>query len=729
MSQPQSYLQTTCDASSLKIELPEETSASLPARMEASQDTEHTLKRKEKKTQASEFLRVLLEALDYHKVPLTVILSLLVFPQLMLLWVPFIMLWSLAEIIYPRLPEATRDKIKSLLPAGLESNRWFTEMRAGVGQVRPFVLIAIYFGCAPIALVWMFWHWLRSLLPHKTEPKRGIDRQDELVVFVQKKEVSKKDEETNFFHSPAFTLTAIGLFGCGLPAAITYLLYRFWGIDAILGYPSHDPRFNVIIVIVGFYLMSLAWSLMTLFLRAWLTFPLNFMDNEDEVHLSAKGLEKKSQNWFARVLTYNCAFQSADSLEWKDIRTLNYEATMRYYPLPDRLLDADSILYKILNRLAAFYDSIIDSVGRAEKVSFSTAAQAGFTANKISLNLAELTGEERARLFYATRKFGPHVTIDEGTQEKLLGSAVLREPQYTQIWFDLLTSKPERKRQTALQQGDILDDRYKIVERIASGGQANAYLAHRAHQNENQDQNKYVLKEFILSSSDAVGALLESAREFESEASLLSLLEHPHIVKKVDFFAEDRRAYLVLEHIEGKTLRQIVQERGPLEENQVIELARQMCEVLSYMHLQEPPVIHRDFSPDNIILHETRGIVLIDFSLSGSGTGRGKRTVVGKHSYTPPEQFREQACPQSDIYALGATLFFLLTGRDPKPISCSSPKAAKPGVSNEMNEIVEKATSIDLEKRYANISWLQLDLQSLVQTADVAPYESPNEHG
>ena len=367
-----------------------------------------------------------------------------------------------------------------------------------------------------------------------------------------------------------------------------------------------------------------------------------------------------------------------------------------------------------MNRLAAFYDSIIDCLGRVERITFKTGSLGAFVSNQISLNLSELTGEERARLFYAVKKWAAHVVIDDKTREKLLGSAVLQEPQYTQVWFDLLTSKQERQRQRALQAGDILGDRYVIIERIASGGQANAYLATQIHESPgNASAENYVLKEFILSTSDAVGALLESAREFESEASLLSRLEHEHIVREKDFFAEDRRAYLVLEHIEGKSLRQLVQANGPLAQEQVIELAGQMCEVLHYLHSQAPAVVHRDFSPDNLILHETRGLVLIDFSLSGSENAQRKRTVIGKHSYTPPEQFRQQAGPQSDIYALGATLHFLLTGKDPKPISSSSPRLVNGSVLPALNEIVEKATCIDLDKRYAEISWLQLDLQNL----------------
>jgi hypothetical protein len=662
--------------------------------------------------------------LDYHKVPLTVFLVLFITvaiaPRFLLLWGATMLLAALAEWLCPKLPSSIQNKIRQRLPEGIEENRWFTELRSGITQIRPFLITAIYFCCAPIALVWMFCHWLKKLLPgQQKKQSSAMNASDDCIVFLQRKEITSKDEDSNFFHSPAFATTAIGLFACGLPAALTYMLYKYWGIDAILGHPSLDPQFHKIVVVIGFYFMSLSWCLMAFFIRAWFTFPLNFMGNEDEYHVDKNGVRRKSENWFSRVLAGNCVAQSPDYLSWQDIRQLKYESPMRLHPLPTKLFDANSIEYKALNKLAAIYDTFIDHVGREERISISTKGQGTFAQN-LTLSLASMTGDERAKLFYATRKWAPHVVIDEKTQEKLLGSAVLREPQYTQVWFDLLTSKTAtRKRQSSLQAGEILNDgEFEIVERIASGGQATAYLAEKkstSNQNTGAKEPQYVvLKEFILSSSDAVGALLESAREFESEASLLSVLDHPHIVKRLDFFSEDRRAYLVLEHLEGTSLRKLVQEKGPLDKEQVIELASQMCDVLQYLHSQTPSIVHRDFSPDNLIVHPTKGIMLIDFSLSGSQSGKVKRTVVGKHSYTPPEQFREQACPQSDIYALGATIYFMLTGRDPKPISCSNPQTIDESISPELSRIVQKATTIDLEHRYPEASWLKLDLEALL---------------
>ncbi|MBX9690834.1 MAG: protein kinase, partial [Cyanobacteria bacterium] len=132
-----------------------------------------------------------------------------------------------------------------------------------------------------------------------------------------------------------------------------------------------------------------------------------------------------------------------------------------------------------------------------------------------------------------------------------------------------------------------------------------------------------------------------------------------------------------------------------------------------------PPVIHRDFTPDNLILHKDGTLKLIDFNVAKQvveSTTSG--TVVGKHAYLPPEQFRGMPERASDIYAMGATIHYLLCGQDPEPISTSHPKRVNPALSDEINALVERATALDLQKRYKNIHELQADLnaQAIVQS-------------
>jgi serine/threonine protein kinase len=113
-----------------------------------------------------------------------------------------------------------------------------------------------------------------------------------------------------------------------------------------------------------------------------------------------------------------------------------------------------------------------------------------------------------------------------------------------------------------------------------------------------------------------------------------------------------------------------------------------MCDILKYLHSQEPPVVHRDFTPDNIILQPDGRLKLIDFSVAQHKKDPNSSDCGGKHSYTPPEQFRGAASPQSDRYALGATLYFLATGIYPVPISTSHLPATDSESTNILNKII-----------------------------------------
>src|SRR5262249_14512292 len=152
---------------------------------------------------------------------------------------------------------------------------------------------------------------------------------------------------------------------------------------------------------------------------------------------------------------------------------------------------------------------------------------------------------------------------------------------------------------------------------------------------------------------------------------------HRQIVKLLDFFVEDHRGYVVLEHVNGTNLRDLVEKEGAFSESKVVGFARSMCEILTYMHTQTPPLIHRDSTPDNLILQPQGWLKLVDFNVAQYMDDTKSAIVMGKRAYMPPEQFRGKAVTQSDLYAFGGCLFFLLTGEDPEPLSVSHPKEVK----------------------------------------------------
>lgn len=273
--------------------------------------------------------------------------------------------------------------------------------------------------------------------------------------------------------------------------------------------------------------------------------------------------------------------------------------------------------------------------------------------------------------------------------EKINPSVELLCEQYefTSLWLAQLITKTEEI-QPKTKDSLLHCDRYQIIEAIGSGGQASTYVALDRSVGET-----VILKEFVLPVAGGREITEESLKHIQAEAKLIQSLHHPKIVKCLDQFCEGRRAYLVLNHIKGQTLLQHVQASGPMSENEVVLIALQMCDVIHHLHHNEPPVVHRDITPDNLILQDDGAVVLLDFNVAKElDSFATTQTIVGKPSYVPPEQFRGQANTQSDIYAMGATLFFLLTGRDPEPITVAHPKDIATGISAELDNLISNMT-------------------------------------
>jgi serine/threonine protein kinase len=134
----------------------------------------------------------------------------------------------------------------------------------------------------------------------------------------------------------------------------------------------------------------------------------------------------------------------------------------------------------------------------------------------------------------------------------------------------------------------------------------------------------------------------------------------------------------------------------------VLAIAGQLIDILQYLHDLEPAVVHRDFTPDNLIIDGEGRIKLVDFGVAIEGGQQSRSNIVGKQNYLPPEQVAGKACPQSDIYAMGATLYYLLTGLEPEPLSQSNPKDINASVGEALNELVQSATALDLSQRLAD---------------------------
>ncbi len=309
---------------------------------------------------------------------------------------------------------------------------------------------------------------------------------------------------------------------------------------------------------------------------------------------------------------------------------------------------------------------------------------------------------DSTHLVSCVRTWAPHAEI--------IGDAQLTKSEslasYTELWLRELstTSLEKRLRQDQLlTTGTILNEIYTVKVILSGGGQGTAYLAETtASPHLPGLPPLVVVKEFILPDNER--GRKKATDDLLKEVALLRRINSPLIVHLYDFFLEDLRAYLVVEYIEGCTLRQLVRQYGKLEKQEVARIGDLLCQALLYLHELSPAIVHGDVTPDNIMIDRDRNgsIKLMDFDASQELTRNKTNTVVGKHSYMAPEQFKGLLSQSSDIYAVGCTLHFLLTGRDPEPLTESN-----------SHRIISKATKLNKAERYQNLQELRLDLEQL----------------
>lgn len=211
--------------------------------------------------------------------------------------------------------------------------------------------------------------------------------------------------------------------------------------------------------------------------------------------------------------------------------------------------------------------------------------------------------------------------------------------------------------------GNIVDNRYRILQELGRGGTGITYLAESL-----ETGQKVALKELSLKGLKD----WKQIELFEREARTLESLDHPGIPDYVDYFqvdtADNRLFYLAQELAEGTSLADLVATGWRADVAEVRRIAMAVLKVLDYLHRLQPPVVHRDIKPQNIIRREDGHIYLVDFGAVQTiyrDTMSYGTTVVGTYGYMAPEQFRGQAVPATDLYGLGATLLFLLTHQSP----------------------------------------------------------------
>lgn len=255
---------------------------------------------------------------------------------------------------------------------------------------------------------------------------------------------------------------------------------------------------------------------------------------------------------------------------------------------------------------------------------------------------------------------------------------------------------------------------YQVLRVLGQGGMGTTYLAWDKTGSLTGKPMTLVLKEM---NADLL-SVVKAQELFEREARILKSLNHPGIPQYYDFFTEQKRKYLAMELVHGQNLEQRIYEKGPVTPTQAIAWAVQVCDVLAYLHSLDPPLIHRDVKPANLMLRQRDNqVILLDFgAVKEIGTPLGTR--IGAEGYSAPEQDRGHPRPQSDLFAIAPTLLFLMTGKAPITYyrRCGQLfRLQVAGVSTippDLQKVMEKASHPHFQQRYPTAQALAQALQS-----------------
>ena len=270
--------------------------------------------------------------------------------------------------------------------------------------------------------------------------------------------------------------------------------------------------------------------------------------------------------------------------------------------------------------------------------------------------------------------------------------------------------------------GQLLDDRYEILELIGTGGMANVYKA-LCHRLNRFDAVK------IMRDDAAANELLRE--RFRAESKAIAMLSHPNIVSVYDVGYRGNTEYIVMELVDGQTLKEYMQAEGPLGTEQVLDFSTQIAKALSHAHSKG--IIHRDIKPQNVMLLKDGLIKVADFGIAAMQSEMSEQNgeTIGSVHYIAPEQARGKAPDaRSDIYSLGIVMYEMLTGRLPyegnselevavKHMNTEAvpPRSIVPEIPAELERICLKAMATDINERYQSADELLAELESFSKQA------------
>lgn len=267
-----------------------------------------------------------------------------------------------------------------------------------------------------------------------------------------------------------------------------------------------------------------------------------------------------------------------------------------------------------------------------------------------------------------------------------------------------------------LEIGSLVDGKYKILNKVGQGGMSVVYLAM------NEKANKqWAVKEVR---KDGVRDFEVVKQGLVAETDILKKLNHPNLPSIIDVIDTEESFIIIMDYIQGNSLNKALNEFGAQPQENVISWAKQLCDVLGYLHSRNPAIIYRDMKPANVMLKPDGNVTLIDF-----GTAREYKeknladtTCLGTVGYAAPEQFggMGQTDARTDIYCLGATLYHLVTGMNPcePPYEIKPIRQINPSLSAGLERIILKCTQRDPNDRYQSAAELMYDLEHYKEDDD-----------
>jgi serine/threonine protein kinase len=271
-----------------------------------------------------------------------------------------------------------------------------------------------------------------------------------------------------------------------------------------------------------------------------------------------------------------------------------------------------------------------------------------------------------------------------------------------------------------LEMGTLLKDRFRLLRPLGEGGMGEVYLGEDERGGVSEGR-PVAIKALRTELNEKHELFL---RRFQEEIEILRRLNEPGVPAFVDAFEEQSRSFFVMEYVEGHSL-ELLLDRSPLglRPDMVTEVGIQVLKILEALHGQSPPLIHRDIKPANLIIRRQDDLVfLVDFGLAREFHEQAAaRTLVGTVGYCPLEQLQGQPEPRSDLYALGATLFELLTGQIPKPLSIPPVRSVQPDVPEPLAQVVDQSVRQNLDERFPDAASMRQALEAARQQMTPSP--------